>query len=359
MEMVDLFCGGGGSSSGFHQAGFETKYAVDNKWHTTQTFNANFGNIAHQRDISTLRSEVILQEFKKRPTLVTSSPPCEPFTPTNHKRIKNTYNRLFDDETGRLTLHALRLISNIDPEFWILENVKGMIEGENKQILREQIIDLLNNHSARDVTKFVSIKELEEARKIAIEMLDLVGIPEPQKRIDSFPHELSGGMRQRAMIAMALSCNPKILIADEPTTALDVTIQAQIIELMQELQKKLGMSIIFITHDLGVVSEISDHVMVMYLGNVMEIAETKELFNNPLHSYTKSLIDIAPQITEEKRKIRLLKGEIPSPINPPSGCVFRTRCPNPSHECKHGTSEMGLIEPKPGHFVDQCCYNCN
>ena len=202
-------------------------------------------------------------------------------------------------------------------------------------------------------------KNKKEARKIAIEMLDLVGIPEPQKRIDSFPHELSGGMRQRAMIAMALSCNPKILIADEPTTALDVTIQAQIIELMKELQKKLGMSIIFITHDLGVVSEISDHVMVMYLGNVMEIAETKELFNNPLHSYTKSLIDIAPQITEEKRKIRLLKGEIPSPINPPSGCVFRTRCPNPSHECKHGTSEMGLIEPIPGHFVDQCCYNCN
>ena len=202
-------------------------------------------------------------------------------------------------------------------------------------------------------------KNKKEARKIAIEMLDLVGIPEPQKRIDSFPHELSGGMRQRAMIAMALSCNPKILIADEPTTALDVTIQAQIIDLMQELQKKLGMSIIFITHDLVVVSEISDHVMVMYLGNVMEIAETKELFNNPLHSYTKSLIDIAPQITEEKRKIRLLKGEIPSPINPPSGCVFRTRCPNPSHECKHGTSEMGLIEPIPGHFVDQCCYNCN
>ena len=202
-------------------------------------------------------------------------------------------------------------------------------------------------------------KNKKDARKIAIEMLDLVGIPEPQKRIDSFPHELSGGMRQRAMIAMALSCNPKILIADEPTTALDVTIQAQIIELMKELQKKLGMSIIFITHDLGVVSEISDHVMVMYLGNVMEIAETNELFSNPLHSYTKSLIDIAPQITKEKRKIRLLKGEIPSPINPPSGCVFRTRCPNPTHDCKNGINTMGLIEPKPGHFVDQCCYECH
>ena len=199
-------------------------------------------------------------------------------------------------------------------------------------------------------------KSKEQARKIAIEMLDLVGIPEPQKRIDSYPHELSGGMRQRAMIAMALSCNPKILFADEPTTALDVTIQAQIIDLMQELQKKLGMSIIFITHDLGVVSEISDHVMVMYLGNVMEIAETSELFNNPLHSYTKSLIDIAPQISNEKREIKLLRGEIPSPTNPPSGCVFRTRCPNPGIDCKGGDIEMGLIEAKPGHWVDQCCF---
>ena len=202
-------------------------------------------------------------------------------------------------------------------------------------------------------------KSKEQARKIAIEMLDLVGIPEPQKRIDSYPHELSGGMRQRAMIAMALSCNPKILIADEPTTALDVTIQAQIIDLMQELQKKLGMSIIFITHDLGVVSEISDHVMVMYLGNVMEIAETSELFNNPLHSYTKSLIDIAPQISDEKREIKVLRGEIPSPTNPPSGCVFRTRCPNPGIGCKGGDIEMGLIEAKPGHWVDRCCYECN
>ena len=201
-------------------------------------------------------------------------------------------------------------------------------------------------------------KDKQEARKIAIDMLDLVGIPEPQKRIDSFPHELSGGMRQRAMIAMALSCNPKILIADEPTTALDVTIQAQIIELMRDLQKKLGMAIIFITHDLGVVAEISDTVMVMYLGNTMEIAKTNEIFSNPMHPYTKSLIDIAPQITEEKRKIHVLKGEIPSPINPPSGCVFRTRCPNASSNEKKESIEMGLIEVKPGHWVDKCGVNC-
>ena len=149
-------------------------------------------------------------------------------------------------------------------------------------------------------------KNKQEARKIAIDMLDLVGIPEPQKRIDAFPHELSGGMRQRAMIAMALSCNPKILIADEPTTALDVTIQAQIIELMRDL-KKLGMAIIFITHDLGVVAEISDTVMVMYLGNTMEIANTNKIFSNPKHPYTKSLIEIAPQISEHKREIKVLK----------------------------------------------------
>ena len=202
-------------------------------------------------------------------------------------------------------------------------------------------------------------KNKQEARKIAIDMLDLVGIPEPQKRIDAFPHELSGGMRQRAMIAMALSCNPKILIADEPTTALDVTIQAQIIELMRDLQKKLGMAIIFITHDLGVVAEISDTVMVMYLGNTMEIANTNKIFSNPKHPYTKSLIEIAPQISEHKREIKVLKGEIPSPMNPPSGCVFRTRCPHASPDGKEAKIEMGLIEVEPGHWVDRCGANCS
>ena len=198
----------------------------------------------------------------------------------------------------------------------------------------------------------------KEIREKSISLLNDMGIPLPEKRVDEYPHSYSGGMRQRAMIAMALSCNPKILIADEPTTALDVTIQAQILSLMQDLQKKLGMSIIFITHDLGVVSEISDTVMVMYLGNVVEIANTKELFSNPLHTYTRSLIDIAPQISAEKRKIKILKGEIPSPIDPPSGCVFRTRCPTPTHNCKEGLSQMGLVEAIPGHWVDKCCAEC-
>jgi oligopeptide/dipeptide ABC transporter ATP-binding protein len=266
-------------------------------------------------------------------------------------------NNLTSTDRGKILFNNQDLIS-------LEEKEMRKIRGNSISMIFQEPMTSLNpvydlSFQISEVIMLHQNKNKKDARKIAIEMLDLVGIPEPQKRIDSFPHELSGGMRQRAMIAMALSCNPKILIADEPTTALDVTIQAQIIELMQELQKKLGMSIIFITHDLGVVSEISDHVMVMYLGNVMEIARTKELFSNPLHSYTKSLIDIAPQITEEKRKIRVLKGEIPSPINPPSGCVFRTRCPNPTHDCEHGKSHMGLIEPIPGHFVDQCCYECN
>ncbi len=202
-------------------------------------------------------------------------------------------------------------------------------------------------------------KNKSQARKLAIEMLDLVGIPEPNKRIDSYPHELSGGMRQRAMIAMALCCKPEILIADEPTTALDVTIQAQILELMKSLQKKLNMSILFITHDLGVVSEVADKVMVMYLGHIVEMADADELFSNPKHPYTKALLQVAPTISiGPKKKKNILKGDIPSPINPPSGCVFRTRCPHPTYDCKEGNIEMGLIEVSPGHWVDQCCVHC-
>ena len=266
-------------------------------------------------------------------------------------------NNLAQTERGEILFDNKNLID-------LEENEMRKIRGNRISMIFQEPMTSLNpvydlSYQISETIILHQKKSKEQARKIAIEMLDLVGIPEPQKRIDSYPHELSGGMRQRAMIAMALSCNPKILIADEPTTALDVTIQAQIIDLMQELQKKLGMSIIFITHDLGVVSEISDHVMVMYLGNVMEIAETSELFNNPLHSYTKSLIDIAPQISDEKREIKVLRGEIPSPTNPPSGCVFRTRCPNPSIGCKGGDIDMGLIEAIPGHWVDRCCYECN
>ena len=184
-----------------------------------------------------------------------------------------------------------------------------------------------------------------------------VGLQE--EHLNRYPHEFSGGQRQRIGIARSLVLDPKFIIADEPVSALDVTIQAQILNLILELKEKYSLTILFISHDLSVINQIADRVMVMYLGHIVEVASTKNLFSNPKHPYTKSLIETAPQIFRKNKNKILLKGDIPSPINPPSGCVFRTRCPNPSHECKDGKIEMGLIEVAPDHWVDQCCVNCN
>ena len=184
-----------------------------------------------------------------------------------------------------------------------------------------------------------------------------VGLQE--EHLNRYPHEFSGGQRQRIGIARALVLDPKFIIADEPVSALDVTIQAQILNLILELKEKYSLTILFISHDLSVINQIADRVMVMYLGHMVEIASTKKLFSNPRHPYTRSLIETAPQIFRKDKKKIILKGDIPSPINPPSGCVFRTRCPNPSHDCKHGNVEMGLIEVSPEHWVDQCCVHCN
>ena len=184
-----------------------------------------------------------------------------------------------------------------------------------------------------------------------------VGLEE--EHLNRYPHEFSGGQRQRIGIARALVLDPKFIIADEPVSALDVTIQAQILNLILELKEKYSLTILFISHDLSVINQIADRVMVMYLGHMVEIASTKKLFSNPRHPYTRSLIETAPQIFRKDKKKIILKGDIPSPINPPSGCVFRTRCPNPSHDCKHGNIEMGLIEVSPEHWVDQCCVHCN
>lgn len=165
-----------------------------------------------------------------------------------------------------------------------------------------------------------------QARKIALDMLDKVGISNPAVRIDQYPFELSGGMRQRAMIAMALSTEPSLLIADEPTTALDVTIQSQILALMRMLQTELQMSIIFITHDLGVISHIADDVVVMYLGQVMERGSTREIITNPHHPYTKSLLNAIPKLETLNERLIPVGGDIPSPLERPSGCPFHTRC---------------------------------
>jgi peptide/nickel transport system ATP-binding protein/oligopeptide transport system ATP-binding protein len=174
------------------------------------------------------------------------------------------------------------------------------------------------------------------ARKRAIEMLDLVGIPEPARRVDNYPHEMSGGMRQRAMIAMALACEPRILIADEPTTALDVTIQAQMLELMSDLQQKLGMAIVFITHDLGVVAEIADRVVVMYAAQVVEMAPVAEIFRNPRMPYTAGLMNSIPRIGASRHKTRLqaIPGTVPALTRLPYGCRFHPRCAFATETCR-------------------------
>lgn len=196
----------------------------------------------------------------------------------------------------------------------------------------EQISEVYQIH--RNLSK-------REAKEKSIEMLKLVGIPSPEKRIDQYPHELSGGMRQRVMIAMALACNPKLLIADEPTTALDVTIQAQILRLIKELQEKLHMSVIFITHDLGVVAETCDYVAVMYCGKVVEFADVKTLFKNPQHPYTVGLLNSLPRHDIDQEELIAIKGNVPSPFEMPKGCAFTPRCPHASAICH--TKEPELV----------------
>lgn len=191
-----------------------------------------------------------------------------------------------------------------------------------------------------------------ESKERAIEYLNLVGIPSPRERYSNYPHQLSGGMRQRAMIAMALSCEPEFLIADEPTTALDVTIQAQILELMQEMQEKFNMTMQFITHDLAVISEVADRVMVMYAGRTVEVASAEEIFFAPRHPYTRALLSSLPKLRQRVERLKTIEGSVPSPLQRPPGCSFQNRCPFASDDCK---SNQSLNEVSPDHLV--ACVN--
>ena len=192
-------------------------------------------------------------------------------------------------------------------------------------------------------------KEYEEAWEIAIDMLRRVGIPGPEQRIDEYPHQMSGVMKQRVMIAMALACNPALLIADEPTTALDVTIQAQILDLLNRMQEEYQMAILLITHDLGVVAETCDYVVVMYAGQVVEQSEVEALFATPRHPYTRALFRSLPDIGgKEGGRLDTIKGMVPSPLNFPTGCRFRTRCEYATEKC---TALPKLTPSSPGHLV--------
>ena len=186
-------------------------------------------------------------------------------------------------------------------------------------------------------------------RERAIEMLSLVGIPRAEEVIDEYPHRFSGGMRQRAMIAMALSCNPKLLIADEPTTALDVTIQAQILKLMQELQRRIQTAVLFITHDLSVIAEMADRVLVMYAGKVVEEADVFTLFHEPQHPYTQGLIRSRPAIDTEQDRLLYIPGNVPNPLDMPGGCPFHPRCPHAMQICSDAMPPRRTL--KEGHAV--------
>mgnify|MGYP002595384548 FL=1 len=193
-----------------------------------------------------------------------------------------------------------------------------------------------------------------EAKQRVVEMFQRVGIPEAEKRYDCYPHELSGGMRQRVMIAMAMVCKPKLLIADEPTTALDVTIEAQILRLMKELRDETGMSVLIITHNMGVVAEICDYVYVMYAGKIMEQAETFELFDHTMHPYTKGLLDSIPRIGQNAERLHTIPGVVPNLLHLSQGCPFSNRCEYATDQCRTGKAQLHPVAPD--HQVR--CFRC-
>ena len=231
---------------------------------------------------------------------------------------------------GSIKLHGRELLKLKDKQ---MQAVRG---NQISMIFQEPMTSLnpvftIGNQLAETFVRHQGMK-MKDAMKKAVELLKMVNIPEPEQRVNEYPYQLSGGMRQRVMIAMALACRPELLIADEPTTALDVTIQAQILDLMRNLQKEMGTAIAFITHDLGVVSEMCDRVIVLYCGEVMEEAANEELFNNPKHPYTAGLLSTLPKF-DQPGKLPTIPGTVPPSGRYPTGCVFAPRCPYATEQC--------------------------
>ena len=204
-------------------------------------------------------------------------------------------------------------------------------------------------HQIAEVLRLHQGLDKQAAKERAVELMRMVGIPLPEKRVNDFPHQLSGGMRQRVMISMALACRPKLLIADEPTTALDVTIQAQIMELIRELKEQLDMALILITHDMGVVAEMAERVIVMYAGDAVEEADVKSLFREPLHPYTRGLLDSIPKLDGDEEELKVIEGTVPGLYDMPKGCRFGPRCAHCTDRCR---SELPpLVDVGDGHKV--------
>ena len=214
---------------------------------------------------------------------------------------------------------------------------------------------VLHQEQKRSPLERIGLQKIPDwARDRAIEMLTRVGIPAPEQRVDEYPHQLSGGMRQRVMIAMALCCAPALLIADEPTTALDVTIQAQVLALMQELQSEFGMAIILITHDLGIIADMADEVVVMYAGRVVEKGDVEDIFYNPLHPYTRGLLNSIPNLGgDQHRTLPSIPGTVPHPLALPVGCSFQPRCAEQMTMCEK-MPELNIIGAENGTHAVRC-----
>ena len=257
--------------------------------------------------------------------------------------------------SGSISLDGIELVGMSESELrkvrWdgISIVFQGAMNAWNPVVkVGEQIREAIREHFP-DNTKIENTKKIESLFK-------MVGLD--SSIMDRFPHELSGGMKQRAVIALALSCDPKVVIADEPTTALDVVIQDQILKEIKKVQELLGLSLIYISHDIAVIAEMTDNMAVMYAGSIVEKGPTASIFSNPRHAYTRLLLESTPSVVGEKKKLRALDGEPPSLINGIDGCAFSPRCPEPSDDCKNGNLEMKLIEIEDGHWADQCCVNC-
>lgn len=241
-------------------------------------------------------------------------------------------------------------IAKLQPRGELMRSIRG---SEIAMIFQEPMTSLnpvytIGNQIAESIVLHQGLKK-KEALDRAIEMLERVGIPAPRQRADEYPHQLSGGMRQRAMIAMALCCNPVMLIADEPTTALDVTIQAQVLDLMRELQQEIGMAILMITHDLGVIADMADEVVVMYAGQVVEKGDLDTIFYDAHHPYTRGLLESIPVLGKQSgERLQSIKGNVPHPLALPKGCMFRPRCKQSVPACMEIPE---LEEVQPGHAV--------
>ncbi|NLX10702.1 MAG: ABC transporter ATP-binding protein [Chloroflexi bacterium] len=270
--------------------------------------------------------------------------------------------RLLPRRVARIPSGAIRFrrgngdevdLAKIDPEGSLIREIRG---NEIAMIFQEPMTSLSPLHTIGDQIMEAIILHQQvdekEAEARAVEMLKAVRIASPQEFIRSYPHQYSGGMRQRAMIAMALSCNPSLLIADEPTTALDVTIQAQILDLMRQLQNEFSSAIMMITHNLGVINETADRIVVMYLGKIVEIADRRTLFKRPAHPYTVGLMQSVPEMgnTDQKR-LHPIPGMIPDPFNVPQGCSFHPRCPARKKAACTDPAGVPLLEVEPGHWV--------